>query len=131
MGEILKINGGNIATVLHGQHGLDIGKPFAKQIYLVDAHIAGTTHVDNINEIEPRLEVGKRLKFLREADNKYDKQAIVVKDEDNHKIGYVPKDKNEILSRLMDAGKLVYGTIREKEYIGDWLKITMQVYLDD
>ena len=131
MGEILKINGGNIATVLHGQHGLDIGKPFAKQIYLVDAHIAGTTHVDNINEIEPRLEVGKRLKFLREPDNKYDKQAIVVKDEDNHKIGYVPKDKNEILSRLMDAGKLVYGTIREKEYIGDWLKITMQVYLDD
>lgn len=44
---------------------------------------------------------------------------------------YVPRNKNEILSRLMDAGKLLYSTVYGKEKIGNWLKITIQIYLAD
>jgi hypothetical protein len=31
----------------------------------------------------------------------------------------------------MDAGKLIYGTVHEKEYRDDWLNVSMQIYLDD
>ena len=31
----------------------------------------------------------------------------------------------------MDGGKLLYGTINSKEIIDRWVKITIQVYLDD
>ncbi|MEI6579361.1 MAG: HIRAN domain-containing protein [Eubacteriales bacterium] len=129
MTDIIKIDDSNIIAVLRGSAGLD--KPFAQNIYLIDAHVAGTTHVNNIEEIEPGLRLGMKLKFLREPENPYDKLAIKVMDENNNKIGYVPRGKNEILSRLMDAGKLLYGTIYEKDFNGDWLKITMQIYLAD
>lgn len=129
MADIVKIDGGNIISILHG--GIDVGKPFSNTIYLIDAHIAGTTHIDNIDELEPRLTIGKKLNFFREPDNKYDEHAIVIKDDNGNKLGYVPRNKNEILSRLMDAGKLLYGTVYEKEKIGNWMKITIQIYLDD
>lgn len=129
MADIVKIDGGNIVNILHG--GIDLGKPFSNTIYLVDAHIAGTTYIDNIDILEPELTFGKKLNFFREPNNEYDKHAIVIKDDIGNKLGYVPKGKNEILSRLMDAGKLLYGTVYEKERIGNWLKITIQIYLDD
>ena len=98
---------------------------------MIDAHIAGTSHIENINKLEPGLQIGDKLNFFREPQNEFDKLAIIVKDEKGNKIGYVPKGKNEILSRLMDAGKLIYGTIHEKEFVGNWLKITLKIYLDD
>lgn len=36
---------------------------------------------------------------------------------------------NIVFSRLMDAGKLLYGRISKKEKVGNWLKITMDIYL--
>jgi hypothetical protein len=128
MNDIIKLDETNIVSILHNSSALKAaGKPFVKQIYLVDAHIAGTMYVDNIEELEPNLTVGKRLNFFREPDNLHDKLAIVVQDDQGNKVGYVPRDKNEVLARLMDAGKLIYGTIREKDYIDDWLKVSMQI----
>ena len=98
---------------------------------MIEVHIAGTTHIENIYEFEPELTIGKRVKFFREPDNPYDEKAIVLRDEKGNKLGYIPRDKNEILSRLMDGGKLLYGTINSKERIERWVKITIQVYLDD
>ena len=72
-----------------------------------------------------------KLKFVREANNPHDTLAIMVKDHDGNKLGYVPKQKNEILSRLMDAGKLIYGTVNKKERFGNWLKITIQIFMED
>lgn len=129
MADIVKINDGNIINIIHG--GIDLGKPFSNTIYLIDAHIAGTTHIDNIDELEPKLTIGKKLNFFREPENEFDERAIVIKDDDGNKLGYVPRNKNEILSRLMDAGKLLYGVVYEKERLAGWLKITIQIYLDD
>jgi hypothetical protein len=132
MNDIIKLDETNIISILHSGDALKAaGKPFVKQIYLVDAHIAGTMYVDNIEELEPNLVVGKKLNFYREPDNPHDKLAIMVKDDQGNKIGYVPRNKNEVLARLMDAGKLIYGTIHAKEYRDDWLNVSMQVYLDD
>lgn len=110
---------------------MDIGKPFSQEIFLIEVHIAGTTHIDNIDLLGHKLVSGVEVQFFREPNNKYDSRAIVVKDKEGNKLGYIPRDKNEILSRLMDAGKLLYGKVKSKEKVGEWVKIEMEVYLKD
>ena len=131
MSDIIKIDNSNIIGILNSGGGLDIGKPFQQEIFLIEVHIAGTTHIENIDELEPKLVEGVEVSFFREPNNKYDDKAIVVKDKDGNKLGYVPRANNEILSRLMDAGKLVYGKVKSKEKIDSWVKIEMEVYLKD
>lgn len=131
MADILKIDNNNIVNILNNKGGLDIGKPFSQEIFLIEVHIAGTTHIDNIDLLEPKLVSGVEVQFFREPNNQYDSRAIVVKDKEGNKLGYIPRDKNEILSRLMDAGKLLYGKVKSKERVGEWVKIEMEVYLKD
>ena len=131
MSNIIKIDDNNIVNILNNKGTLDIGKPFSQEIFLIEVHIAGTTHIDNIDVLEPELTEGVEVQFFREPNNQYDSKALVVKDKEGNKLGYIPKDKNEILSRLMDAGKLLYGKVKTKEKIGDWVKIEMEVYLKD
>ena len=50
---------------------------------------------------------------------------------DGIKIGFVPQKDNVIFSRLMDAGKLLYGKVTNKELQGNWVKINMRIYLQD
>jgi hypothetical protein len=57
-----------------------------------------------INLVE-KIEIGTTLHFVREPDNKYDELAILVKDKEGNKMGYVPRYDNPVLARLMDAGK--------------------------
>ena len=131
MADIIKIDSKNIINFLHNPASVSLEKPFSQQIFLIEAHIAGTTHIDGIEDIEPNLLDGMKLRFVREADNQYDSLAILIRDHDGNKLGYVPRNKNEILSRLMDAGKLVYGTIYKKERLDNWLKITIQIFMDE
>ena len=118
--------------LLHGSNGeLTIPKPFEKDVFLFDTYVAGTTHIEGIEELERHLNSDDKLEFFREADNQYDKQAIVIKTIDGVKIGYVPKQDNVIFARLMDAGKLLFGKITAKEKKGSWVKIYIKVFLHE
>ena len=128
MGDLVKTGGSG----LHGKNGeISIPKPFEKDIFLFDTYVAGTTHIEGIEELELHLNVDDRLAFFREPDNRYDKQAIVIKTVDGVKIGYVPKQDNVIFARLMDAGKLLFGKITSKEKKGSWVKIYIKVFLHE
>jgi hypothetical protein len=132
MGEIIKIDETNILAVINTKTvGLDIGKPFSRQIYLISASIAGTYYVDNIDDLLEEIEIGTMLHFVREPDNKYDELAILVKDKNGNKMGYVPRKKNPILARLMDAGKRIYGTVKEINDDDDYINIEMEIFMDD
>lgn len=132
MSDLVKADGGGLISLLHGKNGnLDIPKPFERDIFLFDTHVAGTSHVEGIEELEPYLNLEDRLDFFREPDNPYDAQAIVIKNADGVKIGYVPKRDNVIFARLMDAGKLLFGRITEKEMQGKWLRIEIKVFLHE
>ena len=110
MSDLVKSGGSGLVGLLHGKNGeISIPKPFEKDIFLFDTYVAGTTHIEGIEELEPHLNNDDRLEFFREPDNRYDKQAIVIKTVDGVKIGYVPKQDNVIFARLMDAGKLLFG----------------------
>lgn len=132
MSDLIKSNESGLVGLLHGKgNGLSIPKPFEKDIYLFDSHVAGTTFIAGIEELEPHLNIDDRLDFFREPDNKYDPKAIVIKTKDGVKIGYVPKEDNIIFSRLMDAGKLLFGRITNKEVKGKWVKIDIRIFLHE
>lgn len=131
MGELVKGKGA-LVGLMHGQGGgLTLGKPFERDIFLFDTRVAGTSHIRNIEQLEPEMQIGDRLVFLREPDNPYDNQAIVITNGAGDKIGYVPQVDNVIFARLMDAGKLLFGKITSKEKTGKWVKIGIGVFLHE
>lgn len=132
MSDLVKSGGSGLIGLLHGKNGeISIPKPFEKDIFLFDTYVAGTTHIEGIQELEPHLQIEDKLEFFREPDNAYDKQAIIIKTVDGVKIGYVPMQDNVIFSRLMDAGKLLFGKITAKEKKGSWIKIYIKVFLHE
>jgi hypothetical protein len=105
-------------------------QPFVKEIYLIEFHVAGTSF-SNVRDIEPSINPGDALHFFREPGNAHDPLAIKICDNSGNKLGYIPRDKNEVLARLMDGGKLLFGIITEKKWHGDWLKITLKCFMRD
>ncbi len=112
-----------------GKNGLS--QPFGRTIFLFETRVAGTSYVENIAEIEPSLKVDDVLTFVREPQNERDELAILIRDAQKRKLGYVPRRDNPVFARLMDAGKRLFGKIRKVERVNNWLKIEIGVYLDD
>ena len=125
---LVKIDPKILALISGAFDNSGLPKPFTKEIFLIETHVAGTTHVP-IKDVEPGLTTGTTLVFRREPDNQHDELAIRIHDTDGHKLGYVPRQNNEILARLMDAGKLVFGQLCSKQWHGDWLKLDVKVFL--
>lgn len=54
MGDLTTTGGGSgLVGLLHSTGGLTIPKPFEREIHLFDSHVAGTTHIEGIEELEP------------------------------------------------------------------------------
>jgi hypothetical protein len=65
----------------------------------------------------------------REPLNEYDELAIAVW-KGTVKCGYVPRDKNEVIANLMDAGKTVFAKVVDIDWEDQqWLKIGMEVVI--
>ncbi len=104
--------------------------PFVREVFLLECHVAGTSH-RNLVEVEPGLKPADPLVFQRDPKNRHDPLAIRILDRHGHDLGFVPQEKNEVLARLMDAGKLIFGKVEAKEWKGKWLRIEVRVYLRD
>jgi hypothetical protein len=72
-----------------------------------------------------------RLACVREPCNVADPLAIRLETEGQRKVGYVPRAHNEVIARLMDAGKIVFARIDTNAWVGGWLKISIDVVLHD
>ena len=131
MSDIIKKNNDYLRIKYTDEHGLPGIKPFQRDILLFDTHIAGTTHIEGMDELEKHINIGDRLEFYRQQDNSYDTNAIEIRNDTNVKLGYVPKADNIVFSRLMDAGKLLYGKVISKEILDNWVKIRIEIYLHE
>ena len=127
---IIKIDPKYLEIVRTSLDKTGLPKPFVQEVELLNCNIAGTTFL-NLKDIEPNLKKNQLLVLKREPKNEYDDKAILILTEDGQKLGYVPQERNEILSRLMDAGKLLFGRLDEKNWVGRWLRLDIQVYLRD
>lgn len=130
MNEMITGEKSELLSLLHGG-GLTLPQPFVRDIFLFDSFVAGTSHIEGIDELEPHIQTDDRLTFLREPENLHDKMAIAVLNGDGIKIGYVPRKDNPVFARLMDAGKLLFGKVSAKEKKEGWLRIDMRIFLHE
>ena len=112
-----------------GNSGLTM--PFAREISLLECHIAGTNFRPDIGAVETALTEGAQLKLQREPRNEFDESAIAVYDLENNKLGYIPKIKNEVLAKLLDAGKNLTAKLVAKQWNDSWLKLDVEIFLND
>ena len=119
------------------QNGNSVQSPFSRDIFLMNTMINGAMHVDEIHKRAAELHEGDRVQLVLEPKNIYDAKAILVKNEKGHKLGYIPRIKNEVLYHLMDAGKYLFGIVKggdigENLDPGDrWIEIYIDVYMAD
>ena len=132
MSDLVKIDNGDlIEYLIKTGKEIDLPKPFERDIYLFDTYVAGTSHIEGIENIGGSLKDGDRLVFYREPENEHDPQAIRIENLKGEKIGYVPRKDNVVFSRLMDAGKVLFAKVIEKEMKGKWLIIKIKIYLHE
>ena len=112
---------------------VDVGKlikPLQNEIHLFDSFIAGTTHLEDESVLE-KLQVGDKLLFRRDPNNRFDDKAILVLNKDKEKLGFIPEKDNTVFARLMDAGKMLGGKVTEIKQKGSFTQIAMGIYLVD
>jgi len=121
----------NLLAIIQSSFTTDgLPMPFVQEIFLIECKVAGTSYL-NLTEIEPHLLIDEILLTRREPENQFDEFAILILTQKGKKLGYIPRDKNEILAWLMDAGKLILAKIVDKKWVGNWLNITMSVFMRD
>jgi hypothetical protein len=113
---------------LIGSGGVDALAPFSREIYLLDIVVAGTTFCTEIDEIEPLLLPELVLKMIRQPQNKHDELAIGIY-YNTIRIGWIPMEHNEVISRLMDAGKAFFCRVESVGKKGNWVKIKAKIYM--
>lgn len=106
-----------------------------RETELLTCHIAGTTH-RNLHDLAPLLLPEDVFTLRREPENAHDEWAIAIYDERDNHIGYIPRKKNEILARLMDAGVQLGAKLIEKEKLPkvtakEWVRLNISVFINE
>lgn len=104
--------------------------PFTQEIFLLRCHIAGTSYRD-LEEIEPLLQENESFTLRREPHNPHDPHAIAIFDKRGSHLGYVPRNDNKVISRLLDAGKFIYAKLKTKRWCAEWLKLDIEIFLKE
>ena len=123
---LIKINPALLALV----QGTGSLAPFARELIVLECQVAGTSYQD-LEAIEPKLNTNDRFLLIRESENEHDNFAVAIYTSRREKLGYLPRSKNETIARLLDAGKMIFGILRTKEWVDEWLKLELVVWLVD
>jgi hypothetical protein len=126
--EIVKLT--SEILLLIGTDGVEVLAPFTREIFLLDIVVAGTSFCKEIDALEPRLLSEKVLRMIRRPQNKHDDLAIGIYI-DQTRIGWVQQELNQVISRLMDAGKAFFCSIQSAKKINKWMKIDAKIYMEE
>lgn len=75
----------------------------SKQIFLLDTYLAGTKYIRNFSL---KIKDSVKLDLYREF-NAVALNTVAVYNENKEKVGYLPTEHNEVIARLIDAGKKI------------------------
>lgn len=99
-------------------------------VLLCRTHVAGTSHLENLDKVMEEIWTGNWVNLIREPENKYDCNAIRVESENGLKLGYVPKKRAEDLSAILNLGVKLYGRLASLDYEASWARIELEIYAD-
>lgn len=77
-----------------------------KREYLDRFTIAGFSYYDGCVAFK-KIKVGTKLQFVLEPKNHYDENAVAVYYK-KYKLGYIPRDRNQTISKLLKCGVNVF-----------------------
>ena len=99
-----------------------------KKVFLHYFYVRGFQYYEGEN-LFPKMKLGESLDLVREPDNKFDESAIAVFFQ-NQKIGFIPAESNETLSKLIDVKALdLYAEITElNEENTAWDKLEIGIF---
>ena len=101
----------------------------AHEIRLSSPYLAGFQYYQG-PEIETQLRENNLLTLKREPTNPHDCYAIEVF-QDNVKLGYLPRNENKVIARMMDQGVTVKARILEVDpEVYAYRKVKMNVFFD-
>ncbi|MGF2414364.1 HIRAN domain-containing protein [Ferruginibacter sp.] len=123
---LIKVNPGLLAALGSGAISINV---MPKEILVLECIVAGTSF-RKLDDVEAELKSEVKLEVKRDAKNKFDDWAVALHFGKTN-IGYIPRDKNEVIARLMDAGKHFFAVVTAKEWEGNWLRLEVKVYLKD
>ena len=79
----------------------------------IRTYVAGAPHHIGLSTpVERVFYKGQRLRLIREPANSYDQHAVALYDE-NHKVGYVPRQDNHLLLEPMERGVQVEAIVSD------------------
>ncbi|MCR5282807.1 MAG: HIRAN domain-containing protein [Lachnospiraceae bacterium] len=108
----------------------DLIKPLSHEILLFDSYIAGTSQIKEESALDA-LGKDDKLTLLRDPEDRFDENAILVLDAQKRKLGYIPEQDNVVFARLMDAGKYLTAKVQEIWPKGEFRSIKIGIYLVD
>jgi hypothetical protein len=99
------------------------------KIYLLQSFIRGFRFYEG-PELLQAMKEGDMLELVREPNNPHDNCAVALHF-NQHKLGYLPREDNEILSRLLDAGviELLAEITHLKPQAAAWENVHIAVYV--
>jgi len=118
-----------LLALLGGGAGMGI-QPFAREIFVLNLFVAGTTYCENIDDVIDQVTPGTALKMRRDPENEVDEYAIGIY-LGTTRIGWVPMKDNLVIARLMDAGKAFTCKVVKVTNPGSWWKINVSIYMID
>lgn len=100
-----------------------------QKIYLLQSFVRGFKFYEGPSLLET-MHTGDMLELVREPGNGHDPCAIALHF-NNHKIGYIPKEENEVLSRLLDSGviELMAEITHLEPQAATWENVHIAVYV--
>ena len=125
---IVKLNP-ELLALLVGGAGAGL-QPFAREIFVLNVFVAGTTYCENIDDVIDQVTPGVSLKMRRDPDNEVDEFAIGIYI-GTTRIGWVSMKDNLVIARLMDAGKAFTCKVVKVTNLGSWWKINVSIYMID
>jgi len=80
---------------------------------LMECPVVGMSHVEDIHRKIAGLEVGSEVSLEREPENPHDSNAIAVLNDEDERIGYLPRGQNEGVARLLDHGWAIRAAVMD------------------
>lgn len=72
MNNLTKNDSQTIVNIIHGNGGgLTNPKPFENDIFLFDTYLAGTSHIEGIEELEKYINTCDKLEFFLKSQTKF------------------------------------------------------------